>query len=103
MFVLKILFIIGGVCMTKREFATKLYIELVQKQDVQEIVDSIKSEKCSLDEQLEIVNTIRQIHCEKTGGLFESVEAFLSLVNQVESQIKAQSNAESGDGNNANR
>ena len=38
---------------------------------------------------------------EKTQGLFEDVSAFLALVNQVEAQIKAQSNSEGA--NNANK
>ena len=54
-----------------------------------------------MQEQLEIVNLLRQIHTEKTKGLFEDVSAFLALVNQVEAQIKAQSNSEGA--NNANK
>lgn len=53
--------------MTKREFATKLLNELEEKQDVQKVVDSIKNvksngKKLSVDEQLQIVNLIREIH-----------------------------------------
>lgn len=84
--------------MTKRDFATKLYVELRKEHDIQKTVDSIKSAQnnnkpLTLDEQLEIVNLIRQIHTEKTIGLFEDVSAFLTLVNQVEAQIKEQSDS----------
>lgn len=94
--------------MTKREFATKLYVELEEKHDVQNIANSIKSAKnndrtLSVDEQLEITNLIRQIHIEKAKECFEDVNAFLILVNQVEAQIKAQSNSQSGGGSNANK
>ena len=87
--------------MTKREFATKLFNELEEKHDVQKVVDSIKSVKSngknlSVNEQLQIVNFIREIHAEKTKGLFEDVSAFLALVNQVEAQIKSQNNYQSG-------
>lgn len=56
--------------MTKREFATKLLNELEEKQDVQKVVDSIKNvksngKKLSVDEQLQIVNLIREIHAKK--------------------------------------
>lgn len=62
--------------MTKHEFATKLFYELEEKHDVQKIVNSIKSAKnngknLSVNEQLEIVNLIREIHIKKTVGLFE--------------------------------
>lgn len=82
--------------MTKREFATKLLSELEEKQDVQKVVDSIKNvksngKKLSVDEQLQIVNLIREIHAKK--GLFEDVSAFLALVNQVEAKIKSQNNS----------
>jgi len=82
--------------MTKREFATKLLNELEEKQDVQKVVDSIKNvksngKKFSVDEQLQIVNLIREIHAKK--GLFEDVSAFLALVNQVEAKIKSQNNS----------
>lgn len=82
--------------MTKREFATKLLNELEEKQDVQKVVDSIKNvksncKKLSVDEQLQIVNLIREIHAKK--GLFEDVSAFLALVNQVEAKIKSQNNS----------
>lgn len=84
--------------MTKREFAEKLYFELYTTQKVQNIVDSIRFAKIddrllSLDEQLELTELIRHIHIEKRKGLFEDVSAFLSLVNQVEEQIKSQSNS----------
>lgn len=84
--------------MTKYDIATKLYSELKEKQDIQKTVNSIKSitkdnKTLSLHEQLEIVDLIRQIHTDKTKGLFEDVSAFLALVNQVEAQIKAQSNS----------
>ncbi len=83
--------------MTKREFATKLLCELEEKHDVQRVVDSIKSAKnLSVNEQLEIVNLIREIHIKKTVGLFEDVGAFLALVNQVEAQIKSQNNSQLG-------
>lgn len=87
--------------MTKREFATKLFCELEEKHDVQEIVDSIKSAKnngknLGVNEQLEIVNLIREIHTKKTVELFEDVSAFLALINQVEAQIKSQNNYQSG-------
>lgn len=83
--------------MTKREFATKLLNELEEKQDVQKVVDSIKNvksngKKLSVDEQLQIVNLIREIHAKK--GLFEDVSAFLALVNQVEAKIKSQNNSQ---------
>lgn len=92
-------FIIGGDYMTKREFATKLLNELEEKQDVQKVVDSIKNvksngKKLSVDEQLQIVNLIREIHAKK--GLFEDVSAFLALVNQVEAKIKSQNNSQAG-------
>lgn len=82
--------------MTKREFATKLLNELEEKQDVQKVVDSIKNvksngKKLSVDEQLQIVNLIREIHAKKR--LFEDVSAFLALVNQVEAKIKSQNNS----------
>ena len=85
--------------MTKREFATKLLNELEEKQDVQKFVDSIKNvksngKKLSVDEQLQIVNLIREIHAKK--GLFEDVSAFLALVNQVEAKIKSQNNSQAG-------
>ncbi len=85
--------------MTKREFATKLLNELEEKQDVQKVVDSIKNvksngKKLSVDEQLQIVNLIREIHAKK--GLFEDVSAFLALVNQVEAKIKSQNNSQAG-------
>lgn len=56
--------------MTKHEFATKLFYELEEKHDVQKIVNSIKSAKnngknLSVNEQLEIVNLIREIHIKK--------------------------------------
>ena len=87
--------------MTKREFATKLFNELEEKHDVQKVVDSIKSVKSngknlSVNEQVQIVNFIREIHAENTKGLFEDVSAFLALVNQVEAQIKSQNNSQSG-------
>lgn len=92
--------------MTKHDFATTLYLELKEKQDIQKTIDSIKLVKkdnkpLSVNEQLEIVNLIRQIHNEQTIGLFEDVSAFLALVNQIEAQIKAQSNSEGA--NNANK
>lgn len=104
-------FIIGGVHMaklTKYEFATKLYIDLKEKHDIQNTINSIRLAKkgdkiLSVDEQLEITNLIRQIYTEKEKGLFEDVSAFLALVNQVEAQIKAQSNSNSGGSNNANK
>ena len=70
--------------------------ELEEKQDVQKVVDSIKNvksngKKLSVDEQLQIVNLIREIHAKK--GLFEDVSAFLALVNQVEAKIKSQNNS----------
>ena len=85
--------------MTKLEFATKLLNELEEKQDVQKVVDSIKNvksngKKLSVDEQLQIVNLIREIHAKK--GLFEDVSAFLALVNQVEAKIKSQNNSQAG-------
>lgn len=85
--------------MTKREFAKKLLNELEEKQDVQKVVDSIKNvksngKKLSVDEQLQIVNLIREIHAKK--GLFEDVSAFLALVNQVEAKIKSQNNSQAG-------
>lgn len=85
--------------MTKREFATKLLNELEEKQDVQKVVDSIKNvksngKKLSVDEQLQIVNLIREIHAKK--GLFEDVSAFLALVNLVEAKIKSQNNSQAG-------
>ncbi len=84
--------------MTKREFAAKLYVELYQKRDALIIVDRIRAVKIddkplSVDEQLEITNLIKQIHIERSKGLFEDVSAFLDLVNQVEEQIKAQNNS----------
>lgn len=87
--------------MTKHEIATKLFYELEEKHDVQKIVNSIKSAKTngknlSVNEQLEIVNLIREIHIKKTVGLFEDVSAFLALVNQVEAQIESQNNSQSG-------
>lgn len=87
--------------MTKHEFAAKLFCELEEKHDVQRVVDSIKSAKnngknLSVNEQLEIVNLIREIHIKKTVGLFEDVSAFLALVNQVEAQIESQNNSQSG-------
>ena len=42
-----------------------------------------------------------QIHKENKKVLFEDVSTFLALVNQVEAQIKAQSNSEGA--NNANK
>ena len=73
--------------------------ELEEKQDVQKVVDSIKNvksngKKLSVDEQLQIVNLIREIHAKK--GLFEDVSAFLALVNQVEAKIKSQNNSQAG-------
>ena len=87
--------------MTKREFATKLFDELEEKHDIQKVVDSIKSVKCNgknlnVNEQLQIVNFIREIYAEKNRGLFEDVSAFLALVNRVEAQIKSQNNSQSG-------
>ncbi len=94
--------------MTKQEVAVKLYVELEQKHDIQEIVDTIKSLKnngkaLSVDEQLEIATQIKQIHIERTRGRFEAVDAFLALVDNVETQIKAQSNSESGGDSNADK
>lgn len=94
--------------MKKHDVAVKLYVELEQKHDIQETVDFIKSLKrdgktLSVNEQLEITNLIRQIHIEKTKGMFEAVDTFLALVNKVETQIKAQSNSESGGDNNADK
>lgn len=94
--------------MTKRELATKLYFELKEKHDIQNIANSIKSSKIndrtlSVDEQLDLANLIRTIHAEKTRGYFEDVSAFLTLVKQVETQIKAQSNSQSGGGSNTNK
>lgn len=80
--------------MSKQEFAEKLYKELKQKKDIQGIVNSIKTvtindnNVLSLQEQLEIVELIRNIHYKQTKYLFESVDAFLELVDQVEKQIK---------------
>ena len=76
-------------------FVDRFY-ELEEKQDVQKVVDSIKNvksngKKLSVDEQLQIVNLIREIHAKK--GLFEDVSAFLALVNQVEAKIKSQNNS----------
>ena len=81
-------------------FVDRFY-ELEEKHDVQKIVNSIKSAKnngknLSVNEQLEIVNLIREIHIKKTVGLFEDVSAFLALVNQVEAQIESQNNSQSG-------
>lgn len=81
--------------MTKQEFVKKLWVELKQGGDVQSIVNQIntvKSDGKSLtaEEQLEIVELIRQEHIRQTAGLFESVEAFLALVNTVEKTIKSQ-------------
>ena len=76
--------------MTKREFATKLFDELEEKHDI------CNGKNLNVNEQLQIVNFIREIYAEKNGGLFEDVSAFLALVNQVEAQIKSQNNSQSG-------
>ena len=79
------------------ELAIKLYVELKKNHDVQKVVDLIKSNKnLSVDEQLQIVELLRQIHIEKSIGLFEDVSAFLALVNQVEMQIKTQNSTKTG-------
>lgn len=98
--------------MTKQEFVKKLWLELKQGADVQSVVNQIKSikrneELLTLEEQLEIVELIRKEHINQSVGLFESVEAFLVLVNTVEETIKAQSkpvvnNTESERKNNGN-
>lgn len=90
--------------MTKKEFAAKLYFELKGKKDVQKVADTIKSAKINgrkldLDEQLEIIRLIRHIHREQQIGIFESVDSFLVLVNQVERKVKSQNSSTSG-GNN---
>lgn len=87
--------------MTKHEFALKLYEELKQNQDVQNIARLIKTAKknnktLSVEEQLDVVDLIRQIHIERTREFFESVDVFLTLVNHVEEQIKVQNNTNSG-------
>lgn len=82
----------------KREFARRLVNELEEKYDVQTVLKKIKDNYHSVNEQLEIVNLIREIYIEETKGVFEDVNAFLALVNQVEEQIKSQSNAQLGDG-----
>lgn len=84
--------------MMKREFARRLVNELEEKYDVQTVLKKIKDNYHSVNEQLEIVNLIREIYIEETKGVFEDVNAFLALVNQVEEQIKSQSNAQLGDG-----
>ncbi|WP_321834366.1 hypothetical protein [Clostridium butyricum] len=98
--------------MTLQEFVEKLYTELQQNQDAKHVANEIQSVKknnklLSINEQLEIVNLIRDIHHEKTKGLFESVEGFLSLVNAVETEIKMQNTSSSKNGgssnNNANK
>lgn len=93
--------------MTKKEFAEKLYTQLRNDEDIQKIVDSIRratkeNKLMSVNEQLEIVYLIREIHCERTKGVFESVDGFLTLVNTVEAQIKSQSTSSSESGGSSN-
>jgi len=78
--------------MTKQDFAKKLWVELKANNNVKDIVTQIKSAKINgkpltIDEQLEIVDLIRG----QQRNIFESVDAFLALVNQVETTIKSQS------------
>lgn len=94
--------------MTKQEFVLKLYEELKKDQDVQKIAKSIKTAEknnrfLTVNEQLEIVALIRQEHKERTRRIFESVDVFLSLVNQVEKQIEAQNKMNSEGENDANQ
>lgn len=94
--------------MTERELAVKLYNELEEKQDVQKIVDAIKfveinNTSLTVKEQLEVVDLIRKIYFEKNKGLFEDVSAFLALVDQVETQIRARDSSKTKETNDANK
>lgn len=93
--------------MTKKEFAAKLYAQLLKDKEIQSVTDSIKGatrngEPLSIEEQLEILKLIREINIESTKGLFESVDGFLALVSAVETQIKLQSSSSSEDGGSNN-
>jgi hypothetical protein len=77
--------------MSKQEFAKKLYGYLRKSGDVKGVVQQIKTVTSNGTEQLEIVNIIRTQGCRIE--YFESVDAFLDLVNQVEANIKASTTA----------
>lgn len=86
--------------MTQREFALTLYNKLRKDHNPQEIADALQSatingHPLSKQEQIKIVELIGQIHIEHSKGLFESVDAFLALVNNVENIVKVQNSASS--------
>ncbi|MGO5020894.1 hypothetical protein ACTQ32_13180 [Roseburia faecis] len=85
--------------MKKYELAEMLYIQLKKERNIQNIVEQIRTAECngkafSIDEQLEIVDLIRQMHLQRNRYVFESVDYFLALVDHVEDQIRAQENKE---------
>ena len=88
--------------MTKKEFALTLYNKLRKDHNTQEIAQKHKSatiagRPLSEQEQIEIVELIKEIHIEQSKGLFESVDAFLALVSNVEKAVKVQNSASSED------
>lgn len=79
--------------MSKKEYAKKLYVKFINKKNTQEIINDLNHAKIgdrilSIEQKLEIVDLIRQIHIEESIKLYESVDAFLDLVNLVEKEIK---------------
>lgn len=79
--------------MGKKEYAEKLYVKLKNEKNAQEIINDINRAKISgmslsLEQKLGIVDLIRQVHIEKSIGLYEDVDAFLALVSLVEKEVK---------------
>lgn len=79
--------------MSKNEYAKKLYVKFINEKNTQEIINDLNHAKIgdrilSIEQKLEIVDLIRQIHIEESIKLYESVDAFLDLVNLVEKEIK---------------
>lgn len=79
--------------MSKKEYAKKLYVKFINEKNTQEIINDLNHAKIgdrilSIEQKLEIVDLIRQIHIEESIKLYESVDAFLDLVNLVEKEIK---------------
>lgn len=86
--------------MTREEFTLTLYNKLRKNHNPQEIAEDLQSatidgRPLSEQEQIKIVELIKQMHIEHSRGLFESVDAFLALVNNVENIVKVQNSASS--------
>lgn len=88
--------------MKKKEFALFLYNKLRKGCNTQEIAQELNSAKIAgrplnEREKIEIVELIKEIHNGQSKGIFESVDAFLALINNVEKAVKAQNSASSED------